>query len=260
MSSFPPLHILSPETQHTHTCICIHGRGSNGPEFATDLFSFDSSQGRTLQEHFPSWKWVFPSAQERWSTPFEGLLSEWFDIYSLTDPEEQPELQIGGLSTSVGFLSEVIASEAAIVGVEKVFLLGISQGCATGLHVLLSGSAKVRAFVGISGWLPFRQKMTDIFEEHDPEAQKKLYGAYQTSLGIHARADIGNIPPKLTSPVFWGHGTDDSVVDVNLGKLACRVFETAGMEVTLKTYDDCGHWAKEPEGYDDIIQFLSSYP
>lgn len=37
-SAFPPLHTIKPTSTHTHTIIALHGRGSQGPEFAEELF------------------------------------------------------------------------------------------------------------------------------------------------------------------------------------------------------------------------------
>jgi len=51
-------------------------------QFAEELFEGRTSSGLSLPQTFPSWKWVFPSSQERYSTVFQEELDEWFDIYS----------------------------------------------------------------------------------------------------------------------------------------------------------------------------------
>ncbi len=51
-------------------------------QFAEELFEGKTSSGLSFQESFPSWKWVFPSSQECYSTVFQEELDEWFDIYS----------------------------------------------------------------------------------------------------------------------------------------------------------------------------------
>ncbi len=156
-SDFEPPHIVLPTARHTHTIIALHGRGSQGPEvcqgkgllenilqtnrpqFAEELLEQKTSSGRSLQEAFPSAKWVFPSSQERYSTVFQEELDEWFDIYSLTDPTAREELQVEGLHYSVEFLLNLMSGEARLVGQERIFLLGLSQGSATGKCLLLSG-------------------------------------------------------------------------------------------------------------------------
>lgn len=58
------------------------------------------------------------------------------------------EGQIRGLVETVGFIHDVIREEAKIVGSrENVVLGGLSQGC---------------GFVGMSGWLPFREGLEGV--------------------------------------------------------------------------------------------------
>jgi len=85
-----------------------------------------------LRQTFPSCKWVFPSSQERYSTVFQEELDEWFDIYSLTDPAAREELQLEGLRDSINFLQALISDEVNIMTSDRVILLGLSQGSATG--------------------------------------------------------------------------------------------------------------------------------
>ena len=76
MSGFPTPHVIPPLALHTHTIILLHGRGSNGPEFAEELLEARTSNGLSLQEHLPGWKWVFPTSQTRFSTLFREDISE----------------------------------------------------------------------------------------------------------------------------------------------------------------------------------------
>lgn len=59
-------------------------------------------------------------------------MDEWFDIYSLTDPTQREELQVEGIRDSVTYLRDIVREEADIVTSERVILLGLSQGSATG--------------------------------------------------------------------------------------------------------------------------------
>lgn len=63
---------------------------------------------------------------------FKEELDEWFDIYSLTDPAAREELQVEGLHDSIKFLRNVLTEKARIIGHERIILMGLSQGCATG--------------------------------------------------------------------------------------------------------------------------------
>jgi lysophospholipase II len=229
MSGFPSPHVIPPLAPHTHTIILLHGRGSNGPEFAEELFEARTSKELSLQEHLPGWKWVFPTSQTRFSTLFQEDISEWFDIYSLTDPTLREELQTEGLQQSVAFIRQLIDEEISAVGGDalRIVLGGISQGCATAVRVMLS-SRRLGAFVGFCSWMPSPSDIPDICSNRD-------------------------------TPVFLSHTKDDRVVDFKLGlQLRNTLQQQLGMNVTWRAYNDGGHWIKESEGFDDLTGFLAS--
>ena len=225
MSGFPSPHVIPPSSPHTYTIILLHGRGSNGPEFAEDLLEAHTSKGLNLQDHLPGWKWVFPTSRTRLSTTFQQEMDEWFDVYSLTDPSLRQELQTEGLRLSVGFVCRLVEQEINVVDGDsgRVVLGGISQGCATAVRAMLSGP-KLGAFVGLCGWIPFPGDVQDICSNRD-------------------------------TPVFLSHAKNDGVVDFELG---LQLQQQLAMNVTWKEYNDAGHWIKEPEGFDDLLDFLLS--
>jgi lysophospholipase II len=225
MSGSPSPHVVPPLAPHTYAIILLHGRGSNGPEFAKELLEARTSKGLSLQEHLPGWKWVFPTSQTRFSTLFQEDISEWFDIYSLTDPTLREELQTEGLQQSVAFIHQLIDEEVSAVGGEalRVVLGGISQGCATAARVMLS-SRRLGAFIGFCGWMPSPSDTPDI---------------------------CGN-------RVFLSHTKDDGVVDFKFGLQLRNTLQHLGMNVTWRSYNDGGHWVKEPEGFDDLADFLTA--
>lgn len=92
-----------------------------------------NSSGLSLREAFPTCRWVFPSSQTRYSTVFQEDLQEWFDVYSLTDPTVDSNLQIEGLRASFGFIRDLIYEEAELLPDKRIILLGLSQGCAMGM-------------------------------------------------------------------------------------------------------------------------------
>lgn len=228
MSAFPPLHVIPPSSPHTHTIILLHGRGSNGPDFAEDLFESHTSKGLSLPECLPGWKWVFPTSQSRFSTVFREEMVEWFDVYSLTDPSLRQKLQTEGLQQSVAFVSRLVEEEIKTADGDagRVVLGGISQGCATAIRAMLS-CPKLGAFVGFCGWMPFPDDARDVCSNRD-------------------------------TPVFLSHAKDDAVVDFELGlRLRNILQQQLGMKVTWKEYSDAGHWIKESEGFDDLVDFLT---
>lgn len=263
-SPFPPPHTISPTTEHTHTIVLLHGRGSTGEEFASDLFEAQTSAKLTLPEHFPSWKWVFPSSQERYSTVFQEDTNEWFGIYSLMDPSAREDLHVEGLKASIDYTHELVKAELTPVTPERIILGGISQGCATSLHALLSGKEKLGGYVGWSGWMPFRAQVEEAAGSREDSASQQ---AARLAEFYSYRLDIGSVTSStgevdthkaFGTPVFFGHGDDDEVVDVELGRQLCEALMKMNMLVTKKEYGDCGHWVKEPEGFDDLVAFLQS--
>ena len=114
--AFGPVHMIEPSSEHTHTAIMLHGRGSNGPEFAEELAETAAPGQKSLMERFPSWRWVFPSSQELWSTAFEEMLPAWFEAHSLTDTTTREDLQIGGIRQSVAYIQSILTPEVARLG------------------------------------------------------------------------------------------------------------------------------------------------
>jgi hypothetical protein len=188
-----PEPLIVPSSQiHTHSAILLHGRGSNATRFGLELLKSRTSSGKTLQELFPSVKFIFPTASRRRSTILKRVpINQWFDNYSLEDPTERQDLQYEGLRETTEFIGRIVLEEAATLtgGVGNVILGGLSQGCATALIASLSfiwtgsglesstasikstGSAdasikSLGGFIGMSGWLPFAQ---DIISATEPD-------------------------------------------------------------------------------------------
>jgi lysophospholipase II len=288
MAEFAQPHVASPTSKHTNTIILLHGRGSNGPEFAEELFEARTSKGLSLQEHLPGWKWVFPSSQTRYSTLFQEDMDEWFDIYSLTDTTLREELQVEGLQQSVAFIHQLIQAEAKHVPLANIVLGGISQGCATAVHAMLSLKGQnIGAFVGFCGWMPFASSIQDSHTSSfgmgtlrditknrqrppiPPLAPSSVEPSTELEKNWHTPPSL-LVPPPLPSNglqplqpvsgsvIFLGHSKNDEVVDFGLGVQLRSVLQQLGAKVSWREYDDGGHWIKEPQGFDDLIDFLAT--
>ena len=270
---FGPVLVVEPQTQHTHTAILLHGRGSAGDEFMGELLETKCSNGLNLADSLPSWRLVFPSSHELWSTAFQEDMPAWFEAHSLTDPTARQDLQIGGIQQSVDYLSDIVVDEIARLGgaAGKVVLGGISQGAAVGLWTLLCSSRAVErplgGFVGVSSWLPLAEHIGRYLREGQGTAgsgSKVQAAAFVENMMSRPRAvastpSVSSTGSILSTPVFLGHGADDAYVDVELGQQAKAVLEQAGMRVQWKQYSGAeqeGHWLKEPEELDDIVEFL----
>jgi lysophospholipase II len=268
---FPPRHVYFPASQtHTTTVILLHGRGCNGPELVSDLSESRTSSGKTLFAHFPSTRWVFPSAQPHYSDQLKKEVSQWFELTYVEDPDRDLRKQASGLRESVDYILKIIEEEVARLGgnPDRVILGGISQGMAIALVALLCYRQTLAGFVGAMGWIPFAGKLTSLLDKGETGRAAAFFGG---SLSLpstepkspHARAETSPeaIEQSLRTPIFLGHGEDDKWINVRLGEKARDILSRMGFPVCWKTYqgaEEDGHWLKEPEQFDDIVQFLES--
>ena len=275
---FPEPHIQSPRGSHTHTAILLHGRGSEGPEFAEELFSSTTSSSQNLADCLPNWRWVFPTSRERWDSRFQEDMCAWFEAYSLTDIQERQELQIDGLRESVSYILTLLESEIKLLDgkTSHLYLGGISQGMATALWTLFCADGRLPGhlggFLGFCGWLPFAHQLEDqllLFNETEPPIPHQKRARIQ-SLVSHLFADTVGKPevPQgdesgdtflLSIPVFLSHGADDAWVPVQLGRQAARILRQISVHVEAQEWEGAegdGHWIKEPEGFDQIVEFM----
>ena len=278
--------VVNPTIAHTHSILLLHGRGSNAERFGLELLAARSSGGKTLAEHFPSAKFIFPTAKKRRSTVLKRVpINQWFDNFSLEDPSQRQNLQYEGIRETSAFVAGLLHSEAEAVGADRVVVGGLSQGCAAALHVLLNfgGPFPLAGFVGMSGWLPFAETLDPAVEDGN-EDEDDIFGPCRADedsscqdAGSCRRAplhelqrraadvarDIASLAPLSPSqevlfprtPIFLGHGRNDEKVSVDLGGQARSVLQALGCNVTWKDYDE-GHWYKVPEEIDDIVDFL----
>lgn len=274
MDSFGKTFYIEPKARHTHTAIMLHGRGSDGEEFADEFFDTRMSDGSTFAEKLPSWKWVFPSSQTLWSTAFEEEMPAWFEAHSLTDITTRQALQISGIQGSVKYLTDIVDQEVTRLQgkADQVIMIGISQGAAIGLWTLFSlnvASTKVGAFIGASAWLPFANKLKHYScqkthsqsDSHSTKNRIEVEDFIKELIPtpIHGASPVAASGLMNNTPVFLGHGIDDAYVDVELGRQARDVLASIGFNVEWQEYEGAeqeGHWLKEPEETDDIFQFI----
>ncbi|KAF2853522.1 phospholipase/carboxylesterase family protein-like protein [Plenodomus tracheiphilus IPT5] len=295
----PPL-IIPALQAHKSTFIILHGRGSTAEKFSKPLLqhavpSLDSEthassavDGKTFQDHFPNTKFVFPTAPLRRAVVFKrSLTHQWFDNWSLTQPELKQHLQVQGLRETSIYLHELLRDEIKIVGAANVVLIGLSQGCAASIVALLLWQGEpIGGLVGMCGYLPFRKGMQscfdeagcgdddslvgsggdgeDMFERNDDDddfvekskfdkAMEWLREELQTGVDYAGR---GSESPSMQAiPVFMGHGKDDEKVPIAFGKLAADFLGSIDVDVTWKEYEGLGHWYSE-DMLQDVVGFL----
>jgi predicted esterase len=257
---FGSVHIIEPVLKHTHTAILLHGRGSNGPEFAQELFEETLfSDGTSLAQKLSSWRWIFPSSRTIRSEIFQEEMPAWFEAYSLTDTTARQGLQMPGMKESTNYIRTVINQEIENLSgaSRKVILGGISQGGAIAMWTLLQNQCKkpLGAFFGTNTWLPFAVNLGEYVTKSSTPGKDE---------GVTFVTDMvgqANLQKSLMStPVFLGHGIDDAYVDVELGRQARDVLTKVGYSVQWKEYTGAeleGHWIKAPEELEDLLQFFT---
>ncbi|KAI1944819.1 hypothetical protein LOZ53_004346 [Ophidiomyces ophidiicola] len=284
--AYPTPLTIPPLTHHTHTLILLHGRGSNAERFGLELL-----QSTSLPAQLPSVRFIFPTASKRKATVLKKMpINQWFDNYSLEDPNERPDLQVTGLCETAAYLRALIEKEAEILGprgYNRIILGGLSQGCAASVITLIGGglgpegNEELGGFIGMSGWLPFEKQLRDLTQPAgDDEDDASPFGqdtcdegeeGHQAFHALNHIRDIldlpelapeelspGQPPGYLAIPAFIGHGFLDPKVSVRLGEgLATFMSKALQMDVTWKPYEELGHWYSVPDEIDDIVQFLS---
>ncbi|KAJ6781447.1 hypothetical protein PWT90_05206 [Aphanocladium album] len=258
-SPFGFVHIIEPTSDHTHTAILLHGRGSGGEDFAEELAATPTSDGKSIFEKLPNWRWVFPTSPETWNATFEGNLCSWFDAYSLTDVSARQDLQTKGLLQSIEYVDHRVETEVKVLSGKRT----------------ASSAAHIGGFLAASTWLPFAKSIRkfitatkeddtgqleiDEADEYD-EFIKLVLGKSEIDL-LHGGRSTPYEAQGKKLPVFLSHGRDDAYVDVSLGREARDVTIAAGFEVVWKEFEGAeqeGHWLQSPNQMDDICNFIAT--
>jgi predicted esterase len=204
-----------------------------------------------------------------------SLTHQWFDNWSLTQPELKRHLQVQGLRETCIFIHGLLQEEIEHVGPENVVLMGLSQGCAASIvsSLLWKGEA-FGALVGMCGYLPFRKGMHDFVEEAgDEEDEDDMFERDVDESGSGTKlekavewlreelqidedgVEVQGPQPMQSIPVFLGHGADDDKVPSAIGRLAADFLRNVDVNVTWKEYEGLGHWYSE-DMLRDIVRFL----
>ncbi|KAH3908982.1 hypothetical protein HBH56_166430 [Parastagonospora nodorum] len=297
--------VYPPAQEHKTTIIILHGRGSTALKFAQPLLTQEVSpvdtapatctgspeegsppSTKTFQHHFPNTKFIFPTAPLRRAAVFKrSLIHQWFDNWSLTEPELKQHLQAQGLRETSAYIHDLLRDEIKIVGASNVVLMGLSQGCAASIVAMLLWTGEpIGALVGMCGYLPFRKGMHDSVEDTDCLETESLVGSdrdqedmferheeasmsgskFERAVGW-LREELGLVPVEnglagqnaalQSTPVFMGHGRDDEKVPCHIGKFAADFL--GGMEVNVQwqEYAGLGHWYSE-DMMRDVVAFL----
>lgn len=246
----PPPVIVEPPELTKNTLFMLHGTSSWGGPFSQEL-----EQLVRFDQILPHTQLIFPSGSLRKTTVFGGnLTNAWFDIADFSDRTIGEEQQKEGLEESTEYLGGLIRDVVNTESHDKrfrVFVGGLSQGCAMSMILLLSGeldrlglSQRLGGFVGFSGWLPFAKQIGEVAAVGKDWREKRILVErwLRCELGLPSlRYRDESAPWEEGMKIFLAHGTNDEKVKLEWGEEMKGVLETVGYKVEWKLYEGLGH-------------------
>jgi phospholipase/carboxylesterase len=183
----------------THAVIWLHGLGADGHDFEPIVPQLGSAARRSV-------RFIFPHAPVRPVTINGGMaMRAWYDILGMQIDRDQDQAGIVSSLASVdALLDEQLASGIAPA---NLVLAGFSQGGAIALRCGLARSKPLGGIVALSCYML--------------DASSLSQWAHEASSQV---------------PVFMGHGSNDPVVPVDLGKAAAEQLNQAGYPVRWLTW------------------------
>lgn len=205
--------VVPPLGQHLATVIWLHGLGADGHDFEPIVPELG------LRER--GVKFVFPHAPVRPVTINGGIpMRAWYDIFGM---DLSARADQAGVMDSVERITQLADSEAELVGWERIFLAGFSQGGVIAAHTALRQVRPIAGLVMLSTYLPLTEALA--------KARKQ--------------------PPSL--PIWIAHGRQDPVVPMMLGRMAFNQLTEWGY--APKWQDYAMPHAVSPEEIQDLRQW-----
>lgn len=197
------------------TVIWLHGLGSDGNDFAPIVG--DLGLPNDLNVRF-----IFPHAPSIPVTLNNGyVMPAWYDVFETGLDRKVDTVQ---LEMSAQQVMSVVKSEIGRgVSSERIIIAGFSQGGAVAYHAVLSSEERLGGLLAMSTY--FATKDSIVLQKNN-----------------------------RTVPMLIQHGTQDGVVNKQLGDEAVEELEKSGYVVDYKTYP-MGHTVC-PEQIADIGEWI----
>ncbi|MFW5927392.1 MAG: alpha/beta hydrolase [Wenzhouxiangella sp.] len=182
-----------------HAVIWLHGLGADGHDFEPIVPHLKSAARRPT-------RFVFPHAPVRPVTINNGMaMRAWYDILGVDIDRDQ---DLEGILASVAATDRLIDEQlAAGIAPEKLVVAGFSQGGAIALRCALARDHELAGIMGLSTYLVESGRL----EQWSGKTARRV-------------------------PIFMGHGSQDPVVPVELGRRSAERLEQAGFEVEWRTW------------------------
>lgn len=175
--------------------ILLHGVGSNGADLAP--------LGKSWEPRLPGVVFVSPNAPENSSF---GAGYQWFSVAGVTE-EDRPARITAARSAFDTVISTIVEENGFADHLDRVVLVGFSQGTIMSLDAVASGRWPVAAVIGFSGRL----------------------------------ASAHPLKPSTATKVLLVHGTSDSVIPSWETEKAATELKTLGMSVETIIEPGLGH-------------------
>ncbi|KAF9356714.1 hypothetical protein BGX26_004870 [Mortierella sp. AD094] len=175
--------------------------------------------GEDLGRFLPHVKFIFPNAPNMPVTLNYGMqMPSWYDIKSLGNLDQEQDEAV----------MQIIREEVDEHGIpaNRIVIGGFSQGCVMGLMTGLTSEYKFAGIVSLSGYMPLHKKIMSMVTD----ANRK-------------------------TPIFWGHGDADQVVQYQFGERSVELLKQNKYNVKFNTYRNMGH-SSSPQEIRDLLEFL----
>ena len=198
--------------------IWLHGLGADGHDFENIVSELK------LPQHLGV-RFIFPHAPIQPVSINGGYpMRSWFDILGLDESATQDEPGIRKSQYSLEHLIEKMIATG--IQSERIIIGGFSQGGALALHTALRFSKKLAGVIGLSTYLPIANFL---------ETERS--------------------PLNATTPIFLAHGTQDTVLPYEFGRVSFNILQSLGYKISWHDYT-IPHTVSAEEVYDlsDWIQ------
>ncbi len=189
---------IEPVNEAEYSIIWLHGLGADGHDFVPIVPELH------LQDY--AIRFIFPNAPARPVTINHGIpMPAWYDIRGMDIADKEDSV---GMNESQEYLNKLINREIEKgILAEKIIVAGFSQGGAVALFTTLRFPQKLAGCMALSTYLPFM------------------------ALSKQQMSNVAN-----QTPIFWGHGNQDTVVPLDLGETSQEHLQDIGFKIEAHTY------------------------
>lgn len=191
--------ILNTQQPATASVIWLHGLGADGHDFVPIVPNLNLAKDLAIRFIFPHAPIIPISINQGYQ------MRAWFDIQEIS-----PRVRIdeAGIAKSLNYVQSLIAHEMSQgIPSERIILAGFSQGAVIAMQTGLCYAKPLGGILALSGFMPHLDNVL-----------------------AHAS------PANKSTSIFMGHGTEDTLVPIVLGKSTYETLKYHGYQVSWHEY------------------------